>query len=143
MTQQLVEYLTQEEKWAAERAQHEADRVDRAQISEEERATERAQRKEARGNRARVREDERSQRLDELKTNLTTGRPLIENPPASTPNICIETSSKTTSDTPNNKFKEESTATNSITITSNSNKHHTINLCVAHQNTVLYGKWSK
>ena len=38
-------------------------------------------------------------------------------------------------------FKEESTAINSITITSNSNKHHAINLQVAHQNTVSYDKW--
>lgn len=38
-------------------------------------------------------------------------------------------------------FKQESDATNSITTTSNSNKYHTINLQVAHQNTVFYDKW--
>ena len=38
-------------------------------------------------------------------------------------------------------FKEESTAINSTTITINSNTYHTINLQVAHQNTVSYDKW--
>ena len=47
-----------------------------------------------------------------LKTFLTTGSPPIKTPPALTPNICIETSSATTIDTPNNIFEEESTIIN-------------------------------
>ena len=47
-----------------------------------------------------------------FKTFLTTGSPSIETPPAPTPNICVGTSSATTSDTPNNILKEESTAIN-------------------------------
>eukprot|EP00751_Fragilariopsis_kerguelensis_P002952 CAMPEP_0170809312 /NCGR_PEP_ID=MMETSP0733-20121128/33953_1 /TAXON_ID=186038 /ORGANISM="Fragilariopsis kerguelensis, Strain L26-C5" /LENGTH=808 /DNA_ID=CAMNT_0011164985 /DNA_START=53 /DNA_END=2479 /DNA_ORIENTATION=+ len=144
IAQRLAEDVGQAATCAAEREQREEDRVDKARVHEEERAAERAQRKEDRVARARVREEERARNgqkrarwLDELKTCLTTGCPSIDNSPASTPHTCIEIPSETTSET----TKEVPTIIKSITNTSNSNKHHTINLRVAHQNTVSYDKW--
>jgi len=146
IAQRLAEDMGQAATCAAEREQREEDRVDKARVHEEERAAERAQRKEDRVARARVREEERARNgqkrarwLDELKTCLTTGCPSIDNSPASTPHTCIEIPSETTSET----TKEVPTTIKSITKTSNSNNHHTINLRVAHQNTVSYDKWSQ
>ena len=54
---------------------------------------------------------------------------------------------KEESDTENTTIEKITKATTiksiSITIEFNSNKHHTINLCVVHQNTILYNKWSQ
>ena len=152
--QQLAEEAGQESKWVAARAQREADRVDRARVHKEEMVVEQAKREENRVDRARVRKEQRTRRLeliqvqkqrdDEqflLKRLLTSGTPPIEHPPAHTTHICSKTPLETVSATPNNKFKQVSDATNSITTTSSSNKYHAINLQVAHQNTVSYDKW--
>ena len=117
-------------------------------------AVERAKREENRVDRARIRKEQRTRRLeliraqkqrdDEqflLKRLLTSGTPPIENPLVHTTHICSKTPLETVHATPNNKFKQESDATNSFTTTSNSNKYHAINLQVAHQNTVSYDKW--
>ena len=52
MARRLEEDVAQEAKWAAEREQREADRVDRARVHKEERAAERAKRENDRVDRA-------------------------------------------------------------------------------------------
>ena len=142
MVVQLVENTGQEAKWAAARTQREADRVNRAWVHKEEMATEQAKRKEDRVDRARVRKEQRIRRLAVIRAQvLTTGPPSLKTPLAHNTHISSETLLETFSATPNNMFKQESDATNSIATTSNSNKYHTINLQVAHQNTVSYDKW--